>query len=186
MDLLLSFAQSFEAAYPRDLTPANRLAIRRNDRTFARKRQEGWTTCFYLRWELHFRSSPLLVVSKLFMKSSFQRDDLMTILDGIDDAVVKLDGQAHFAAMNQAAADIYQRLGFDPKHMKGKSVWELFPELKGSSVERELRQVLEDHVQLTFEFHYPKDHHWYETKAYPASPGAILVSRDITARKTVS
>jgi hypothetical protein len=47
-------------------------------------------------------------------------------LDGIDDAVVKLDGQAHFAAMNQAAAAVYQRLGlnfFD--NMKGKSVWEV-------------------------------------------------------------
>ena len=31
---------------------------------------------------------------ELRMKNSFQRDDLMTILDGIEDAVVKLDGQA--------------------------------------------------------------------------------------------
>jgi hypothetical protein len=43
------------------------------------------------------------------MRSSFQPDDLMVILDGIDDAVVKLDGQARFAGMNQAAVDIYQR-----------------------------------------------------------------------------
>ena len=34
------------------------------------------------------------------MKSSFQQDDLMTILDGIEDAVVKLDGQAKFAAIS--------------------------------------------------------------------------------------
>ena len=48
------------------------------------------------------------------MERAFQPDDLMAILDGIDDAVVKLDGQANFAAMNQAAAEIYQRLGLDP------------------------------------------------------------------------
>ena len=65
------------------------------------------------------------------MKSSFQQNDLMTILDGIEDAVVKLDGQAKFAAMNQAAMNIYQRLGLDPQHMKGKSLWEVFPDLKG-------------------------------------------------------
>jgi transcriptional regulator with PAS, ATPase and Fis domain len=53
------------------------------------------------------------------MKSSFQQNDLMTILDGIEDAVVKLDGQAKFAAMNQAAMNIYQRLGLDPQQMKG-------------------------------------------------------------------
>ena len=117
------------------------------------------------------------------MHQAFERDDLMAILDGVDDAVVKLDGQAHFAAMNQAAATIYQRLGLDPQNMKGKSVWELFPDLKGTLVERELRQVIQDHVQISFEFYYPKDQRWYETKGYPASPGAILVFRDITARK---
>ena len=117
------------------------------------------------------------------MKSAFQPDDLMAILDGIDDAVVKLDAQGNFAAMNQAAANIYQRLGLEPQQMKGKSVWELFPDLKGTIVERELREVIEDHTQISYEFFYPKDQRWYETKGYPASPGAILVFRDITAKK---
>lgn len=116
------------------------------------------------------------------MKRAFERDDLMAILDGIGDAVVKFDGQANFAAMNQAAADIYQRLGFNPASMKGQSVWVLFPELKGTTVERELRHVIEDHAQVSYEFFYPKDQRWYETKGYPASP-AILVFRDITAKK---
>jgi PAS domain S-box-containing protein len=120
------------------------------------------------------------------MKTAFEPDDLMTILDGIDDAVVKLDGQGNFAAMNQAAASFYQRLGLDPQHIKGKSVWKVFPELKGTVVERELRQVIEEHTQVSYEFYYPKDQHWYETKGYPASPGAILVFRDITQKKTAS
>ena len=111
----------------------------------------------------------------------------MVVLDGIDDAVVKLDGQTNFAAMNQAAANMYERLGLDFfRDMKGKSVWELFPELKGTLVERELRQVLQDHVQVSFEFYSLKDQRWYETKGYPASPGAILVFRDITHKKTAS
>ena len=116
------------------------------------------------------------------MQRAFQPDDLMAILDGIDDAVVKLDGQANFAAMNKAAANIYQRLGLTFENMKGKSVWELFPELKGTNAERELRTVIEDHTQANFEFDYPKGH-WYEMKAYPASPGAILVFRDITHKE---
>lgn len=110
----------------------------------------------------------------------------MNILDGIDDAVVKLDGEAKFAAMNQAAVSVYQRLGLDPQQMKGKSVWELFPELKGTAVERELHHVIDDHTQVSYEFYYPKDQHWYETKGYPASPGAILVFRDITDEKAAS
>ncbi len=118
------------------------------------------------------------------MQRAFQPDDLMAILDGIVDAVVKLDGQANFTAMNKAAADIYQRLGLTFEDMKGKSVWELFPELKGTLVERELRSVIEDHMQVSFEFYDPKDQRWYEKKGYPAPPGAILVFRDITDKKT--
>jgi PAS domain S-box-containing protein len=118
------------------------------------------------------------------MHKAFERADLMVILDGIDDAVVKLDEQANFVAMNQAAAEIYQRLGLSFENMKGKSIWQLFPDLKGTLVERQLRSVIEDHMQVSFEFYYPTDQHWYETRGYPAAPGAILVFHDITLKKT--
>jgi hypothetical protein len=45
------------------------------------------------------------------MKSAFQPDDLMAILDSIDDAVVKLDGQANFAGVNTSiSSDGFSRL----------------------------------------------------------------------------
>lgn len=118
------------------------------------------------------------------MNRGFERDDLMAILDGVDDAVVKLDGQARFVAMNQAAIMVYQRLGLVSHEMKGKTVWEVFPELKGTLVEQELRSVIEDHMQVCYEFYYPKDQHWYETKGYSVPPGAVLVFRDITHKKS--
>jgi PAS domain S-box-containing protein len=120
------------------------------------------------------------------MERGFERDDLMAILDGIEDAVVKLDGQAKFVAMNQVAASIYQRLGVDPKTIVGKSVWEVFPDLKGTRVERELRSVIQDHMQVSFEFYSPKDQHWYHTRGYSVPPGAVLVFRDITQKKAES
>ena len=120
------------------------------------------------------------------MHRGFERDDLMAILDSIDDAVIKLDGQAQFVALNQAAITIYQRLGLDPPQMKGKSVWELFPDLKGTPVERELHSVIEEHMQTNFEFYYPNDQHWYEIKGYSVPPGAVLVFRDITDKKSTT
>lgn len=117
------------------------------------------------------------------MNRGFERDDLMAILEGIDDAVVKLDAQAQFVAMNQAAMSIYRGLGLDPEQMKGKSVWDVFPDLKGTNVDRELHAVIEDHVHISFECYYPKDQHCYETKGYPVPPGAVLVFRDITDKK---
>ncbi len=120
------------------------------------------------------------------MKTSFVKRNLMTILDGITDCVVKLDGQAKYTAMNDAAAETFRRLERDPQNMIGKSVWEVFPEVKGTIVERQLRQALEDDVSIKYEFFYPGDQRWYETQGYPSSPGVILVFRDITDRKTAS
>jgi hypothetical protein len=111
----------------------------------------------------------------------------MIILDGIDDAVVKLDGEARFAAMNKSAARLYQRSGLDFfENLKGTSVWDVLAELKGTLFERETRHVIEDHAQVSFEFYNPKDQRWYEMKGYPASPGAILVFKDVTPAKTSS
>jgi PAS domain S-box-containing protein len=118
------------------------------------------------------------------METPFQTKDLMAIIDGIEDAVVKLDGYAKYVAMNRAAADTFRRLGQDPEDMIGKTVWEVFPEVKGTIVERELRKALEDHASIKFEFLYPGDKRWYEIQGYPSQPGAILVFRDITGRKT--
>ena len=79
----------------------------------------------------------------------------MAILDGIADAVVKLDGQATYTAMNQAAIDTFRQLGHDPKAMIGQSAWDVFPELRGTIVEREVRKAIEDHVMIRYEFRYP-------------------------------
>jgi len=120
------------------------------------------------------------------MESAFRKDDLMVILEGVEDGVVKLDGQAKYVAMNRAAADMFRRLGLDPQKMIGKSVWDLFPDVKGTLVERQLRQALEDNISIKFEFFYPGDQHWYEGQGYPSQPGVILVFRDITGRKSAS
>jgi PAS domain S-box-containing protein len=85
--------------------------------------------------------------------------------------------------MNRAAANIYQRLGQDPQNMIGKSVWELFPDVKGTIVEQQLQRALRDEVPIKFEFLYPGDQHRYEIQGYPSSPGVILAFRDITGRK---
>jgi hypothetical protein len=44
----------------------------------------------------------------------------MTSLNGIKDAVVKLDVQAKYATMNTAAAEKFRRLGQDPQKMISK------------------------------------------------------------------
>jgi PAS domain S-box-containing protein len=117
------------------------------------------------------------------MYKSFRPEDLMAVLEGISDAVVKLDADSNYIAMNGAAAEIFRRLGREPQQMLGKSFWELFPDLKGTIVERKIREMLEHDVHIHYEFFYPADQRWYETRGYPSSNGAILIFRDITQQK---
>lgn len=110
----------------------------------------------------------------------------MTILDGIADAVVKLDRQATYLAMNRAAVEIFRRLARDPEEMIGKTVWQIFPEVIGTKIERELKRALSEQVPIAFETYFPADQRWYETQGYATEEGVLLIFRDITTRKSTA
>ena len=70
------------------------------------------------------------------MQHSKYSDELLAILDAISDAVVSLDREAKYLSINKAAEEIFRQLKRAPQAMIGKSVWEVFPEVKGTVVER--------------------------------------------------
>ncbi len=117
------------------------------------------------------------------MYKSFKPEDLMTVLEGISDAVIKLDTKAKYLAMNGAAAEILRRLGREPLQMLGKSIWDLFPGLKGTILEQKIREMFEHDAHIEFEFFYPADQRWYEGRGYPSPQSAIVILRDITEKK---
>jgi PAS domain S-box-containing protein len=108
--------------------------------------------------------------------------DLMTTLEDISDAVLRLDGQGKCMTMNQAAEHIFRRLGHDPAGTIGRSVWELFPALKGTVAEQKLRHALDDQRPIQHQVYSPVEQRWYESQAFPSSPGVVLIIRDITER----
>lgn len=109
--------------------------------------------------------------------------DLMTALDDISDAVVRLDGQGKCITMNQAAEQIFRRLGWDPGNTIGQSVWVLFPGFRGTAADQQLRRALDDQRPIQYEFYSPADQRWYDTQGFPSSPGVVLIFRDVTQLK---
>ena len=109
--------------------------------------------------------------------------DLMELLSSVSDPVVRLDGQGKYMSMNSAAEQIFIRQGHDPINAIGRTVWDMFPEIKGTMSPHELRRALEDDVPMLYEFHHLASQKWYEVHGFPSSPGAVLVFRDITKRK---
>ena len=81
--------------------------------------------------------------------------------EGISDGVVSLNREAKYMSINRAAAEIIRRLNRDPSAIIGQSVWEVFPEVKGTVVEKEIKRALENGVRIEYEFLYPPDHRCY-------------------------
>lgn len=117
------------------------------------------------------------------MSHDFEKHDLMAILEGVSDGVIKLDLDANYVALNRAAADIFRELDRDPAQVLGKSLWNVFPEARGTIVERELTRVFEEGVPTEYDFYLAPAKRWYRTSAYPSKDGVILVFRDITNSK---
>src|SRR4029453_18906305 len=95
-------------------------------------------------------------------------DNLSTILEGISDGVVYLDRHARYLSINKAAAVIIRELGRNPEDIIEQSVWDVFPELRGTVVEREIKRALESEVMIEYEFVYPPNQHLYEAQGYPS------------------
>jgi PAS domain-containing protein len=109
-------------------------------------------------------------------------DDLMAILQGISDGVVSLDRDAKYLSINKAGAEIIRQLGRNPDDLIGVSVWDAFPEVRGTIVEREIKRSLANGVRIEYEFLYPPNQHLYHVQGYPSTEGVILVFRDLTSR----
>ncbi|HTH53593.1 MAG TPA: PAS domain-containing protein [Edaphobacter sp.] len=68
-------------------------------------------------------------------------------------------------------------------HINSASVWELFPHLVGTEIERQYRRVMETGIPARFE-HFSKYRDiWREIHAFPSTEGIVVSLRDVTDRK---
>ena len=109
------------------------------------------------------------------------------ILESITDSFTALDTQWRYTYLNQRALERIQQVegrAIEFDDLIGKTVWEAFPHLVGTSTEHELRRALREQQQVTFETHLPRTGEWLEVHAYPAKDGGLsLHGHDITERK---
>src|SRR5207302_1018266 len=82
------------------------------------------------------------------------RDELGAILEGIDTAVVAVDRDWRFTYFNSAADALLRQLGRTGEGLFGKVFWLEFPELIGTSCDREFRRAFAEGVPVAFDTHY--------------------------------
>lgn len=107
------------------------------------------------------------------------------VLEHIPDAFCTFDRDYRVTYMNRAAHEITARSGVT--HL-GKSLWELYPILKGTAVEEKFRLAMEERFPVEFEQYFQVDakEAWFKFLIYPhPDDGVILYLRDTTtAQKT--
>ena len=103
-----------------------------------------------------------------------------SVLDSMADTHILLDRGWHYLYVNRAAVFAMAR---PREQILGHTLWELYPDIIGTELERQYRRAMEKRIPVVFDFHYPTTNTWWENRFYPASQGLSVFATDITERK---
>lgn len=107
-----------------------------------------------------------------------------SVLAGMADLYFVIDHQWRYLYANEAAVNAVSQATDAPRdRILGRSLWDLFPNIAGTELERQFRRAMVDRVAVNVEFfHVPLDV-WWHYRIYPAAGGVAVFANDITASK---
>jgi PAS domain S-box-containing protein len=108
------------------------------------------------------------------------KQQVSKILESITDGFFTVDHQWRFTYFNQKAEQILQKTRTE---LLGQNLWEVFPEIIGTTLEREYRTAINKQITVKFEGYYLPLQKWFEVHAYPSKDGLSVVFNDITKCK---
>jgi PAS domain S-box-containing protein len=103
-----------------------------------------------------------------------------TILESITDAFFALDREWRFTYVNEAAEKVLRSSRSD---LLGRSLWVVFPQVKGTKFEDAYRRSLQDDVAVQLEEYFAPLDLWAAVHVYPSREGLSIYFRDISGRK---
>ena len=114
------------------------------------------------------------------LKLSGQR--IHEILESITDDFMVLDRNWNYVYANSQAARL---LGLEPATIVGKNFWTLFPQNRGTEIERNLIEAMEHRQIRRFEINGQYSNKCKIITTYPSVEGIALIATDITERKNL-
>ena len=105
------------------------------------------------------------------------------MLESLTDGFCSVDRAWCITYINSRALALLSERERPRASVLGMSIWDAFPELCGSDLERQCRHALAGQQTVSFEFFSPAHARWYDVRAYPAADGLTTYLQDITQRK---
>ncbi|RUR80780.1 hypothetical protein PCC6912_28020 [Chlorogloeopsis fritschii PCC 6912] len=105
---------------------------------------------------------------------------VINILESISDAFIAFDREWRYTYVNQEAVRLLKR---SKEELIGECIWDLFPDLCGTNLERMLKKAVDEQTAFVFEDYYAPLDTWGEFHVYPSTDGLSLLVKDITERK---
>jgi signal transduction histidine kinase len=106
-------------------------------------------------------------------------DDVGDVYDRITDVVFALDEYWRFTFLNERASEVFDQ---SLAALYETEIWEAFPEVVGSTFQREFKCAMETQQPVTFEEHLETLDAWVEVRAYPSETGLTVHFHDTTDR----
>lgn len=103
-----------------------------------------------------------------------------SVLAGVADIHILFDRQWRYLYVNEAAV---RAMGRPRQQILGNTLWQLYPEIVGTELERQYHRAMDERVAVSFDFHYVRTNTWWENRFFPAPEGLAVFATDITARK---
>jgi diguanylate cyclase (GGDEF)-like protein/putative nucleotidyltransferase with HDIG domain len=104
------------------------------------------------------------------------------ILDTVPDALFVLDGDWNVVFVNGEAERLLRR---PAQSLLGRLVWDVYPDICGTIVEREFRRASEQQREVAFVNEYEPLESWFSVRAAPLRGGLLVTFHDVTGLKRV-
>jgi PAS domain S-box-containing protein len=113
-------------------------------------------------------------------KDDITNEQLSRVVAQIPDGVVCIDRDWRITFANDEGRRISH---IEPQHIESGTIWEMFPTIVGSELERVYRSVMETSASSHLEHFSTRSDLWLDIHAIPLREGIAVLYRDITDRK---
>lgn len=105
---------------------------------------------------------------------------IVNLLENMMDAFFATDRRGFFTYINPEAMAV---LRLEGQEIVNQSIWQVVPEMIGTTFRQQFRQALEQQRSAVFEEFYESGKRWLEIRIFPSYDGMSVFFHDITLRK---